>query len=119
MKKKNLITGFLVLSFLLHLNMVFADAPAQNETFQKLNGEIIDIEELKDPPGSAVYTVRDLSSGKVVRLFVNPYRSLIQMGGKIVAAGDPLGGSKAVFMFQQVSDREMPEVVFARVSSNY
>lgn len=92
---------------------------AQGEELQKLNGEITEIEELNDPQGTAIYTVRDLSSGKTIRLFVDPHKSLIQMGGKSVAAGDALGGSKAIIIYQKSPGQEMPEVVFARVTSSY
>ena len=114
---------FLIGCFLfLSVNFAFSAPPAssaQKSSLEKLDVEITEVEELKDPYGAAIYTVKDLGTGKVLRLFVDPRHSLIQLGGKVVAAGDALGGSKATIIYQKVPDKDMPEVVFARVSSSY
>ena len=85
----------------------------------RLNGEIMEVEELKEPKGSAIYTVKDLASGKMLKLFADPYRSLIQMGGAQKSAADVMGGSKVTIIYRKSPDRDIPEIVFAKVTSSY
>lgn len=84
-----------------------------------LDAEILEVEELKEPLGNAIYTVKDLSSGLTLRLYADRHRSLIQMGDAVIAAADVLGGGKATIIYRQTGDGELPEVIFARVSNIY
>ena len=87
--------------------------------FKTIDVEIMEVEELKEPAGSAIYTAKDLISGRTLRFFVDPYVSLIQSGGQSVSAGDVTGGSKATIIYRESSERNMSEVVFAQVSGSY
>lgn len=89
------------------------------ETLNRLDVEIIEVEELKEPHGSAIYMVKDLSSGETLRLYADPYRSLIQVGGKPHSAGDALGGSKATIICRKSQDQELAEIIFAKITSSY
>lgn len=96
-----------------------ATAEISSGKFFKLEGEIMEVEELREPRGAAIYTVKDLASGKTIKLFADPYRSLIQMGDEVKSAGDILGGSKATFIYRNTPDHDQPEVIFAKVTSSY
>lgn len=85
----------------------------------KLEGEILDTEELKEPLGAAVFTVKDFSSGRTFRLFADPYRSLIQLAGSTVSAGDVTSGGKATIIYRKDPKREIPEIIFAKISGTY
>ena len=87
--------------------------------FKTIEVEIMEVEELKEPLGGAIYTAKDLASGQTIRFFVDPYSSLIQSGGQAVSAGDVLGGSKATIIYRESQKRGMPEIVFALVSGFY
>ena len=110
------------LALAMSIHSAFADKPSVQhgkKPFVKLDAEISEVEESNEPYGAAIYTVKNLSSGETLRLFVHPYRSLIQIGGKPGSAGDALGGSKASIIYQESPDGDMPEVVFARITSSY
>jgi len=97
--------------------IVSENPPASD--FKTIEVEIMEVEELKEPLGGAIYTAKDLASGQTIRFFVDPYSSLIQSGGQAVSAGDVLGGSKATIIYRQSQKRDMPEIVFALVSGSY
>lgn len=102
---------------------VFAEGQAspniQTDHFETVEAEIMEVEELKEPAGSAIFTVKDLASGKTLRFFADPYLSLIQSGGKTISAGDVLGGSKAAIIYRQSPERDTPEIIFAKINSSY
>lgn len=108
---------------LMNLPSVFAQPDeseqAPSEALMKLEGEIIEVEELKNPLGSAIYTVKDFSSGATIKLFADRYRALIQIGNETRLPGDVLGGSRATIIYQQSGDPEKPEIVFAKIASSY
>lgn len=116
-----LMIGFLSSAFFLKISMSLAAEVMQksSEVLIKLEGEILEVEELKDPAGSAVYTVKDLSSGETLRLFVHPYRTLIQLGGSPTTAGNILGGSKAMIIYRHTPERDIPEIVFAKITGSF
>jgi len=116
------VAAILFFTFISNLPIVFAEKEGVKSavgTFTKLEGEIMEVEELNKPKGSAIYTVKDLSSGSTLKLFVDPYRSLIQMGGTRKQAGDVLGGTKVTIIYRKSPDREIPEIIFAKVTSSY
>lgn len=92
---------------------------AQVSQFETVEVEIMEVEELKEPLGSAVFTVKDLASGQTLRFFADPYLSLIQSGNQTIAAGDVLGGSKATIIYQKSEKRDIPEIIFAQISGSY
>ncbi len=118
-------TIFLVVLFsVLGFNFSTAFAEKKNATvpsgmLKKLEAEIMEAEELKEPKGSVIFTVKDLSSGATLRLFADPYTSLIQMGGSQKEVGDVLGGSKVTIIYRKSPDRDIPEIIFAKVTSSY
>ena len=87
--------------------------------FKSIETEILEVEELKDPIGAAIYTAKDLTSGETMRFFADPHLSLIQTGGQAVTPGDVSGGSKATIIYRAVPERDIPEIVFAMVSDSY
>ena len=113
----------LIICFVFHPVPVSAEekTPASPgvSDFKTIEAEIMEVEELKEPMGSAVYTVKDLASGQTLRFFVDPYASLIQSGGQSVLAGDVVGGSKATIIYRQSQERNMPEIIFAQISGSY
>jgi len=112
----------LFLSLGLNCSVTFAEKEVQkpsNGTLKRLEAEIMEVEELKEPKGSVIFTVKDLSSGATLRLFADPYTSLVQMGGSQKQAGDVLGGSKVTIIYRKSPDRDIPEIIFAKVTSSY
>ena len=99
--------------------IVLQKTEAPKDELLKIEGEILEVEELKEPKGSAIYTVKDLATGKTLQLFADSYRSLIYMGGVSKPAGDILGGSKVTIIYRKSPDREMPEIAFAKVAGSH
>ena len=122
------LTGFIAflattITFCLVPILVFAEeeptAAFSSGNFKTLEAEITEVEELKEPLRSAIYTVKDLATGQTLRLFADPYASLIQSGGKTVSAPDVTGGSKATIIYRESVDRDIPEIIFAQVRDSY
>ena len=91
----------------------------QITVLSQLKGEVLEVEELKEPLGSAIYTVKDLASGATVKFLADKNRSLVKIGDEIKAAGDVLGGSKVTIIYQKTSSQTLPEIVFAKVTNSY
>lgn len=86
----------------------------------RMEAQIVEVELLKNPLGSAVYTVKNLSSGETVQLYADRHRSLVQVGGLPKKVADLLGGEKATIVYRRpANNTEMAEIVFARVSESY
>ena len=117
----SLILGFLSLVLLMNPSIGFAEEQVQKSsaTLKKLQAEILEVEELREPKGGAIYTVKDLSSGRTLRLFADPHRTLIQMGTSTRSASDILGGTRATIIYRQSPGKDLPEIVFAKVTSSY
>lgn len=116
---KVMTTYFIILvAFTFHLASVSAEEMSNLPLF-KLKGEVLEVEELKEPLGSAIYTIKDLSSGETVKLLADRYRSLIKINDAIKPAGDVLGGSKVIIIYQKSENQKMPEIVFAKVTNLY
>lgn len=103
--------------FVVYSMPIFA-AENTGSSLLKLNGEVLEVEELKEPLGSAIYTVKDLSSGATVKLLADKNRSLVKIGGVTQSAGDVLGGSKVVIIYQKTANQNLPEIVFAKVTNS-
>lgn len=116
-------SSFVLIALIFGSAAIFAEEnTSQSGTptdFKTIEAEILEVEELKEPLGSAIYTAKDLVSGQTMRFFVDPYLSLIQSAGQAVSAGDVLGGSKATIIYRQSQKRDIPEIVFALVSGSY
>lgn len=108
-----------VLSWNLPSGFTEQGAGGEREEFLKLEAEILEVEELKEPLGSAIYTVKDLSSGSTVRLYADRHRSLVHMGDAPMAAADILWGGRATIIYRNLGEGKLPEVVFAKVSNIY
>ena len=115
-----LIVGF-VLSLFVKPALIFGEeaVPKISEPLVKLKAEVLETEELKEPKGAAIYTVKDLSSGETRRFFAHPYRTLVRMGNESKLVGDVLGGSKVTLIYHASPGDELPELVFVRVTSSY
>ena len=85
----------------------------------KVEAEIIEVEELKEPLGAAIYTVKDLSSGATLRLFADPFKTLVQTGGETMGAADVFGGSKATILYRNEDGKDLPQVVFVKITATY
>ena len=103
---------------MVHTGFVLAETPGHSRLLH-LKSEIMEVEELKEPLGSAIYTIKDISSGATVKLLADRYRSLVKIGGEIKSAGDVLGGSRVTVIYQISADQKMPEIVFAKVTTSY
>ena len=117
MKNNRLCFLLLIVVLSVHAGSVSAYESAQ--PLFKLNGEVLEVEELKEPLGSAIYTIKDLTSGTTVKLLADRYRSLIKIGDAAKPAGDILGGSKVTIIYQKSADQKLPEIVFAKVTNSY
>ena len=96
--------------------------PAISESqgsFVTVRGEILEVSELSDPKGAAIYTVKDLDSGETLKFFAHPYRTTIQMGSAIKSVGDILGGTKVSIVYRKSIEGDMPEVVFLKAADSY
>ena len=87
--------------------------------FKTVEVEILEVEEVKEPYGGAIYTTKNLISGETLRFFADPYLSLIQSGTEKINATDVLGGCKATIIYSESSDPELPEIIFAKISNSY
>ncbi len=102
-----------------HVISVLAQESANNPRLLQLKGEVLEVEELKEPLGSAIYTVKDLSSGATIKFLADKNRSLVKIGGVTKSTGDVLGGSKVTIIYQKSPDQNLPEIVFAKVTNSY
>ncbi len=85
----------------------------------QLKGEVLEVEELKEPLGSAIYTIKDLSTGATLKFLADRSRSLVKIGNDTKSAGDVLGGSKVTIIYQKTPAPNLPEIVFAKVTNSY
>ncbi len=115
---KKLVSSFLFLFIVLSLTPPVFGEKINEHKLMKLTGEILEVEELKEPLGNAIYTIKDLSSGATIKLLADVSRSTIKIGDSIKAANDMLGGSKVVVIYQKPTQAHMPEIVFAKVTSS-
>jgi hypothetical protein len=99
--------------------LCFSQTFAEESKFKTIEAEILEVEELKEPLGSAILTAKDLTSGETIRLFADPSLSLFQSGDEKLDPGDVLGGSKATIIYRESSKRDLPEIIFATVSGSY
>ena len=113
--------GFCLIIFLaltLHLTSLFAENTTSPPLLQ-MKGEVLEVEELKEPLGNAVYTIKDLSSGATIKLLADRYRSLVKEGTAVKSVGDISGGSKVTIIYQNNPKQKLPEIVFAKVTNSY
>ena len=90
-----------------------------HESLIRMQGEVLEVAELTEPKGAAIYTVKDFESGETVKFFAHPYRSTVQIGNAVKSAADVLGGSKVSIIYQRSGNGDMPEVVFLKAASSY
>ncbi len=90
-----------------------------NPPLLQLKGEVLEVEELKEPLGSAIYTIKDLSSGATIKFLADKSRSLVKIGDVIKSASDVLGGSKVTIIYQKSPTQNLPEIIFAKVTNSY
>ena len=90
-----------------------------SSNFSTIQGEILEVEELREPVGAAIYLVKDFASGQTIKLFADPYRALIRSGNETQTASSLLPGSKVTVIYQKSEERDIPEVVFVKVSGSY
>ena len=106
--------------FLLMVHVISVSAQdSANPPLLQLKGEVLEVEELKEPLGSAIYTVKDLSSGATIKFLADKNRSLVKIGGVTKSTGDVLGGSKVTIIYQKSPTQNLPEIVFAKVTNSY
>ena len=83
-----------------------------------MEGEILEVNELNEPAGSAVYSVRNFATGETLTLFADAYRTVIWSRERLKPVSEVLGGSKGTFLYQASSERPMPMLVFAKLSDS-
>ena len=117
-----------LMAFFLHLPHAFSEDEMETATekpatvqpsnhLSAVEGEIVEVNELKDPPGCAIYKVRVYETGETMELFADRDRSLILAGGESKNAPDILGGAKATIIYGEIKEQDLPVIVFARVAS--
>lgn len=117
--RKKIISFFVVfVALTLHMDSILAEE-VSHPPLLKLKGEVLEVEELKGPLGSAIYTIKDLSSGATIKLFADRYRSLVKINDAVKSAGDVMGGSKVTIIYQKSENQKLPEIVFAKVTNSY
>lgn len=100
-----------------------AEAETKIETVQPSNhlsfveGEIVEVNELKDPAGCAIYKVKIFETGETIELFADADRSLILAGNESKEAAEILDGTKATIIYGEIKKQDLPIIVFARVAS--
>ena len=112
----------LILPFLLFVfvRYVFcANDSVLDSDFIKLQGEILEAEELREPEGSAIYMVKDFSSGRTLKLFADPYRTSVQKGKDILSLSEVLPGSKVTLIYKKPASGQLPNVVYIKLIGSY
>jgi hypothetical protein len=86
-----------------------------------MQGEILEVEELKAPRGNAILTVKDLSSGETHRFLADSSRTVVQLGSALASVPDVLAGSKASFVYRKPAEgtETLPLITFLKASSSY
>ena len=109
-----------ILTLFVFTGQLFSTAGNHTEPqLKRLRAEILEVEELKEPLGSAIYTVKDIVSGTTIRLYASVYSTVVRSGNEVIEAGDVSGGSRAVIIYKRARDQELPEVVFAQIINSY
>lgn len=91
-------------------------AQLENRLFS-VECEILEVNELKEPPGSAIYKVKVFDTGETMDLFADRDRTLIVAGTEVKKAPDVLGGTKATLIYGDAKEQDLPVIVFAKVVS--
>ena len=87
--------------------------------FLSVQGEIAELEELKDPPGSAIFRVKDFSTGRTLELFADSNRAAVHMAGETKTLHDILPGSKATIIYEYSKKTDRMEVVYVKIIGSY
>lgn len=116
-----LLLGLLLVVGVAVPSLVFAEKAIEKKSpeLKKLEGEILEVEELKTPQRAAIYTIRDLASGVKHRFFAHPYRTVIQIGDEPRAVTDVVSGSKIMIIYRDSTDSDTPEIVFGKVTVTF
>ena len=97
-----------------------AEAPVPVESpageLVTLEGEVLEVEELKEPAGDAIFSVKSFATGETTKLYADQYRSLIWAGEKSKPVTEVLGGAKGTFVCRPHPGKELPVIVFAKVA---
>lgn len=83
--------------------------------FISTQGEVLEIEDLRDPADSAIYKVKDFTTGEVVNFFVDFHRVAVKMNGEARPTKEVYPGAKAFIIYQESSDQGKPQIVFMKV----
>ena len=83
-----------------------------------IEGEILEVDELKEPAGSAIYLVKNFATGETLKLFADAYRTVISAREKLKPVSEVLGGTKGTFLYRASDEQQMPVIVFAKVSDS-
>ncbi len=82
-----------------------------------VDGEILEVNELRDPPGCAIYKVKIFGTGETMDLFADRDRTLILAGTETKKAPDVLGGTKATLIYGDEKEQDLPVIIFAKLAS--
>jgi len=83
------------------------------------DGEVLKVTLLREPVGSAIYKVKNFSSGETVEVLADAYRTLVLIRGEVETPHDVLDGSKAQMIYRQRADSDMPTLTYIKVVSSY
>lgn len=84
-----------------------------------IEGEIAEVEELKEPKGSALFRVKDFVSGELREIFVDLYRTSIRIGNEAKTPHDVLPGSKATVIYEHSKETDRLEAISVKIRGSY
>ncbi len=111
------IVGASVLMVSVHSGFVWGEVGTNGSEskFVSTQGEVLEIEDLRNPTDAAIYKVKDFSTGKVVDFFVDFHRVAVKMNGEARPTKEVYPGAKAFIIYRESSDQGKPEIVFMKV----
>lgn len=102
------------------VNVFGAELPKHTTDLRSLDGEIMEIESLHEPVGAAIYMVKDFSTGQMIKLYADPYETLVKVGSDTQAVSDVVLGSKAKILYRESKEKGgLPRMTFVKIRGSY
>jgi len=114
---------FLVISFTafgMAIQNSYSDEPIEVESgiFSVLEGEVMEVEVIDETEGRLEVSVRDLIAHKDYKLYADPYRTTVQILGRVRSLRTIRNGNKGRIIYQQIPGQALPTIVYFKITDD-
>jgi hypothetical protein len=88
-------------------------------SFGVIDGEVLDIQDQNSETGTLIFLVRDIGTGKKMKLRAHQNRTTVQIKGQLKSVDDVLGGNQGLMMYERTADGDAPELIFLKITKTY